>query len=88
MDSSLVDSNTMMFWQGIPRTILFDNKTGTHLLQWPVEEIESLRQRSHAFNNLVIQPGSVVPLEIGSSSQVCFSNTSSIIANMIDVFSC
>ncbi|NP_001284386.1 acid beta-fructofuranosidase-like [Cucumis melo] len=56
--------------QGIPRTILFDNKTGTHLLQWPVEEIESLRQRSHAFNNLVIQPGSVVPLEIGSSSQL------------------
>ncbi|KAE8703460.1 Detected protein of confused Function [Hibiscus syriacus] len=36
--------------------------TGTHLLQWPVEEVESLR--------LVIEVGSVEPLDIGTANQL------------------
>ncbi|CAK9311075.1 unnamed protein product [Citrullus colocynthis] len=56
--------------QSIPRTILFDNKTGTNLLQWPVEEVENLRQRSYAFNKLVVQPGLVLPLDVGTSTQL------------------
>jgi len=50
---------------------VFDKKTRTHLLQWPVEEIESLRLRSYEFEEVVVKPGSVVPLDIGSATQVC-----------------
>ncbi|MBA0878976.1 hypothetical protein Goshw_013923 [Gossypium schwendimanii] len=56
--------------QSIPRTILFDKKTGTHLLQWPVEEIESLRLKSYEFNQVKVQAGSVVPLEVGPATQL------------------
>ncbi|XP_022969869.1 acid beta-fructofuranosidase [Cucurbita maxima] len=59
--------------QSIPRTILFDNKTGTNLLQWPVEEVESLRQESHVFNNLVVKAGSVLPLDVGIATQLDIS---------------
>ena len=54
----------------MPRNILHDNKTGTHLLQWPIEELESLRTNSTEFEDVLLEPGSVVPLEIGSASQV------------------
>ncbi|XWS49780.1 hypothetical protein CRYUN_Cryun12cG0032200 [Craigia yunnanensis] len=56
--------------QSIPRTILFDKKTGTNLLQWPVEEIESLRLKSNQFNQVTVQGGSVVPLDVGSATQL------------------
>ncbi|XVE57711.1 hypothetical protein DITRI_Ditri04bG0111300 [Diplodiscus trichospermus] len=56
--------------QSIPRTILFDNKTGTHLLQWPVEEIESLRLKINEFNGVRIQTGSVIPLDVGPATQL------------------
>ncbi|KAK3220998.1 hypothetical protein Dsin_014968 [Dipteronia sinensis] len=56
--------------QTIPRTVLFDNKTGTNIRQWPVQEIESLRQTSTHFENVLIEPGSVVPLDIGTATQL------------------
>ncbi|GMJ06136.1 VACUOLAR INVERTASE, vacuolar invertase 2, fructosidase 4 [Hibiscus trionum] len=56
--------------QSIPRTVLLDKKTGTHLLQWPVEEIDSLRLNSYEFNQVTIQAGSVVPLEVGPATQL------------------
>ncbi|WCJ36490.1 Acid beta-fructofuranosidase [Euphorbia peplus] len=56
--------------QTIPRTVLYDNKTGTNVIQWPVEEIESLRLNSSDFDEIVIPPGSVVPLDIGSATQL------------------
>ncbi|XVF51681.1 hypothetical protein PTKIN_Ptkin04bG0204100 [Pterospermum kingtungense] len=56
--------------QSIPRTILFDQKTGTHLLQWPVEEIDRLRLGSNEFNRVTVQPGSVVPLDVGPATQL------------------
>ncbi|ESW03337.1 hypothetical protein PHAVU_011G005900 [Phaseolus vulgaris] len=56
--------------QSIPRTVVFDKKTETHLLQWPVEEIESLRLRSYEFEEVVVKPGSVVPLDIGPATQL------------------
>ncbi|KAE8671757.1 Acid beta-fructofuranosidase [Hibiscus syriacus] len=56
--------------QSIPRTILLDKKTGTHLLQWPVEEIDSLRLNSYKFNHVTVQAGSVVPLDIGAATQL------------------
>ncbi|XP_050228171.1 acid beta-fructofuranosidase-like [Mercurialis annua] len=56
--------------QGIPRTILLDTKTRTNLLQWPVEEIESLRLRSDEFNNIEVKPGSTVHLDIEAATQL------------------
>ncbi|KAK2439818.1 acid beta-fructofuranosidase [Trifolium repens] len=56
--------------QTIPRTVLFDNKTGTNLLLWPVEEIESLRLSSDEYEEIVIEPGSVVPLNISQATQL------------------
>ncbi|XP_031268114.1 acid beta-fructofuranosidase 1, vacuolar-like [Pistacia vera] len=56
--------------QSIPRTVFFDNKTGTNILQWPVEEIESLRYNSKEFEKIVIEPGSIVPLDIGTATQL------------------
>ncbi|XWS47661.1 hypothetical protein CRYUN_Cryun13aG0003400 [Craigia yunnanensis] len=56
--------------QTIPRTVLYDNKTGTHLLQWPVEEVESLRLNSTVFKDVLVEPGSVVPLDIGTATQL------------------
>ncbi|KAE8658492.1 Acid beta-fructofuranosidase [Hibiscus syriacus] len=56
--------------QGIPRTILFDEKTGTHLLQWPVKETDSLRLKCKEFNQVTIQAGSVIPLDVDSATQL------------------
>ncbi|XP_047330847.1 beta-fructofuranosidase, soluble isoenzyme I-like [Impatiens glandulifera] len=56
--------------QSIPRTVVFDNKTGTNLLQWPVEEVESLRLNKTEFSGVELSPGSVVPLNITSTSQL------------------
>ncbi|OMO94907.1 Glycoside hydrolase, family 32 [Corchorus capsularis] len=56
--------------QTIPRTVLFDNKTGTHLLQWPVKEVESLRLNSTVFKDVLVEAGSIVPLDIGTATQL------------------
>lgn len=56
--------------QGIPRTVSLDKKTGTNLLQWPVEEVESLRLTSSEFNDVQVTPGSVVPLDVGTATQL------------------
>ncbi|KAL4340691.1 hypothetical protein GQ457_08G026670 [Hibiscus cannabinus] len=56
--------------QAIPRTILLDNNTGTNLLQWPVEETDSLRWNSTEFKKVPVQAGSVVSLDVGPASQL------------------
>ncbi|GMI75639.1 VACUOLAR INVERTASE 1 [Hibiscus trionum] len=56
--------------QTIPRTVLYDNKTGTNILQWPVEEVESLRLNSTSFKEVLVEPGFVVPLDIGTATQL------------------
>ena len=67
----------IIFWlynatlQGIPRTVVLDTKTGSNLLQWPVEEVESLRLKSNDFNSMEMKAGSVVPLELDGATQVC-----------------
>jgi beta-fructofuranosidase len=55
--------------QGIPRTVVLDTKTGKNLVQWPVEEIKSLRLSSKQFD-LEVGPGSVVPVDVGSAAQL------------------
>ncbi|CAA6656196.1 unnamed protein product [Spirodela intermedia] len=56
--------------QTIPRTVLLDQRTGTNLLQWPVEEVESLRNGYSEFDGVEIAAGSVVPLDVGSATQL------------------
>lgn len=56
--------------QSIPRTVVFDQKTGTNILQWPVKEVESLRSRSYEIDDVELKPGSLVPLKISSSAQL------------------
>ncbi|WCJ25989.1 Acid beta-fructofuranosidase [Euphorbia peplus] len=56
--------------QGIPRTVSLDTKTGSNLIQWPVEEVDSLRLRSNEFNNVLVKPGTVVPLHLDSATQL------------------
>lgn len=56
--------------QGIPRTVVLDTKTGSNLLQWPVEEVESLRLKSKNFNNIEVKAGSAVPLELDGATQL------------------
>ncbi|KAK4403491.1 Beta-fructofuranosidase, soluble isoenzyme I [Sesamum angolense] len=43
--------------------------SGNDILQWPVEEVESLRSDSLEFN-AKLEPGSVVPIEVDSGSQL------------------
>uniref|UniRef100_A0A5B7B3S6 Putative soluble acid invertase 2 n=1 Tax=Davidia involucrata TaxID=16924 RepID=A0A5B7B3S6_DAVIN len=61
--------------QTIPRTVLFDNTTGTNLLHWPVEEVERLRFNSTEFQDVEVGPGSVVPLNISSATQLDITAT-------------
>ncbi|KAF8412405.1 hypothetical protein HHK36_000369 [Tetracentron sinense] len=56
--------------QTIPRVVLFDKKTGSNLLQWPVEEVESLRLSSKDFDNVEVGAGSIVPLDVGTATQL------------------
>ncbi|GAA0154190.1 hypothetical protein LIER_12246 [Lithospermum erythrorhizon] len=56
--------------QTIPRTVVFDQKTGTNVLQWPVEEIESLRFGCTEFNEVKLDPGSIEQLKIDSATQL------------------
>ncbi|KAM7255355.1 hypothetical protein ACFE04_020596 [Oxalis oulophora] len=56
--------------QGIPRTVVFDKKTGTNLLQWPVNEVESLRLSSKQFDKIEVKPGTVIPLDVPTATQL------------------
>ncbi|CAN4127581.1 unnamed protein product [Withania somnifera] len=56
--------------QPIPRTIKLDKKTGSNVITWPVAEVEKLRLNSNEFNKSEVKPGSIVPLEVGSATQL------------------
>ncbi|KAM3263611.1 acid beta-fructofuranosidase 2, vacuolar [Capsicum annuum] len=56
--------------QPIPRTIKFDKKTGSNIITWPVSEVETLRSNRVEFDKVKVNPGSIVPLEVGSAAQL------------------
>ncbi|PIN04493.1 Beta-fructofuranosidase (invertase) [Handroanthus impetiginosus] len=67
------ETDTQKGWaslQAIPRTILLDKKTGSNILQWPVEEVEALRRNKNVFDHVKANPGSIVLLDVGSTSQL------------------
>nr|AAK72492.2 soluble acid invertase bfruct2 [Oryza sativa Japonica Group] len=56
--------------QAIPRSIVFDKKTGTNVLQRPEEEVESWSTRSKTFHDISFEPGSVVPIHVTGATQL------------------
>lgn len=56
--------------QTVPRTVVFDEKTKTNIIQWPVEEVEGLRLNSTEFTNVLLEPGSIVPLNVTPATQL------------------
>lgn len=56
--------------QAIPRTVVYDDKTGSNLKLWPVDEVEKLRTKKDEFEKVVVMPGSILPLNVSSSNQV------------------
>ncbi|GJY59029.1 beta-fructofuranosidase, soluble isoenzyme I-like protein [Tanacetum coccineum] len=54
----------------IPRNVVFDKKTGTNILQWPVKEVEKLRSNVNVYENTLLEPGSLVPLDAGLATQL------------------
>ncbi|KAL8192796.1 hypothetical protein R6Q57_027244 [Mikania cordata] len=56
--------------QTIPREVLFDKKTGTNVLQWPVKEVEKLRSKSSVYEKVRLEPGSLMPLDVGLATQL------------------
>nr|BAU46555.1 sucrose:sucrose 1-fructosyltransferase [Allium cepa] len=56
--------------QNIARTILFDAKTRSNLLVWPVEELDALRTSGKEFNGVVVEPGSTYHLDVGTATQL------------------
>ncbi|GAU20730.1 hypothetical protein TSUD_231440 [Trifolium subterraneum] len=70
-ESDSEDADVAKGWaslMGIPRTVMLDKKTGSNLLQWPIEEVERLRMKSYKFHNEKVMPGSVVSLDIGTEA--------------------
>uniref|UniRef100_A0A8I6Z5I9 Sucrose:fructan 6-fructosyltransferase n=1 Tax=Hordeum vulgare subsp. vulgare TaxID=112509 RepID=A0A8I6Z5I9_HORVV len=56
--------------QAIPRTVALDEKTRTNLLQWPVEEIDTLRHNTTDLSGITIGTGSVFPLHLRQAAQL------------------
>ncbi|VAI52874.1 unnamed protein product [Triticum turgidum subsp. durum] len=56
--------------QSIPRTVVLDTKTGSNLLQWPVEEVETLRTNSTNLGGVTVEHGSVFPLSLHRATQL------------------
>ncbi|XP_042469784.1 beta-fructofuranosidase 1-like [Zingiber officinale] len=56
--------------QALPRTVLFDQKTGSSLLQWPVDEVDKLRLTKNNLGSISLAAGSVLPLDVGTATQL------------------
>ncbi|KAJ0453196.1 putative beta-fructofuranosidase, Sucrose:sucrose fructosyltransferase [Helianthus annuus] len=58
----------------VPRTVVLDPNTQSNLIQWPVEEAETLRSKTYdEFKDVELAPGSLVPLNIDSTAQLDIS---------------
>ncbi|KAK1441425.1 hypothetical protein QVD17_07309 [Tagetes erecta] len=69
----------------VPRTVVLDPKTQTNLIQWPVEETETLRSKKYEeFNDVILQPGSLVPLDIGSATELDISASFEVDGALLD----
>lgn len=67
--------------QAIPRTIVYDKKTGTNVLQWPVEEVENLRSGEPITAEANLGPGSIVPIHVSEGTQLDITATFEVVDN-------
>ncbi|XP_057518645.1 acid beta-fructofuranosidase 2, vacuolar-like [Amaranthus tricolor] len=56
--------------QALPRTVLYDQKTKANLVQWPVEEVETLRKNVKEFDKVEVPAGSVLHLDVSSATEI------------------
>jgi hypothetical protein len=56
--------------QSIPRTVAVDSKTGVNLIQWPIEEVESLRTNKQVQTGLKLDASALVKVDGTAGSQV------------------
>lgn len=68
--TSLLISFPMAFYQLIPRTVWLD-ANGKQLLQWPIEELDSLRGKNIQMSNQQLKLGDRVEVNGIDASQVC-----------------
>nr|Q9FSV7.1 RecName: Full=Sucrose:sucrose 1-fructosyltransferase; AltName: Full=Sucrose 1(F)-fructosyltransferase; AltName: Full=Sucrose:sucrose 1(F)-beta-D-fructosyltransferase; Flags: Precursor [Lolium arundinaceum]CAC05261.1 sucrose:sucrose 1-fructosyltransferase [Lolium arundinaceum] len=54
----------------IPRTVELDKKTRTNLIQWPVEELDTLRRNSTDLSGITVDAGSVIRLPLHQGAQI------------------
>ncbi|XP_051198117.1 sucrose:sucrose 1-fructosyltransferase [Lolium perenne] len=54
----------------IPRTVELDRKTRTNLIQWPVEEVDTLRRNSTDLGRITVNAGSVIRLPLHQGAQL------------------
>lgn len=54
----------------VPREVFFDNRTRTNLIQWPIQEIESLRMNKTVHKSVKLDAGSVLPIDVGNAAQL------------------
>ncbi|VAI68236.1 unnamed protein product [Triticum turgidum subsp. durum] len=56
--------------QSIPRTVELDEKTRTNLIQWPVEELDTLRINTTDLSGITVGAGSVAFLPLHQTAQL------------------
>ncbi|KAF7105613.1 hypothetical protein CFC21_106401 [Triticum aestivum] len=70
--------------QSIPRTVELDEKTRTNLIQWPVEELDTLRINTTDLSGITVGAGSVVSLPLHQTSQLDIEASFRINASVIE----
>ena len=74
----------MLCVQSIPRTVELDEKTRTNLIQWPVEELDTLRINTTDLSGITVGAGSVVSLPLHQTSQLDIEASFRINASVIE----
>ncbi|KAJ7298152.1 hypothetical protein O6H91_Y014400 [Diphasiastrum complanatum] len=72
-ESDSVEDDVAKGWasvQTIPRSLVLDSITGSNLIQWPIEEVETLRGEKVTEQNIVLQGGALVKVNGASGAQL------------------
>ncbi|MCO5604635.1 hypothetical protein L7F22_058805 [Adiantum nelumboides] len=65
-ESSSSENDIAKGWsslQGFPRQVWLDGDTRSSLLQWPIEEIDTLHRKSASLRNVLLKTGSLVKVQ-------------------------
>ncbi len=59
-----------MLLQTIPQTVVVDSKTGLNIIQWPIEEVESLRISEQVQTGVKLDANAILKVDGATGSQV------------------